>query len=161
MSKLSISEAHRATGKARSTIERHIADGVLSAEKNESGRAFIDVSELQRVYGEVNPAAIKKAKQKPTVLQDATTENDAELQLLRVKLEYAERERDEAQRREREANEERREAARQFQAERERLQSTIEMQATQIKQFAVPIEPQQEPAPETPPKRGFWKRLFG
>jgi chromosome segregation ATPase len=159
MSKLSISEAHRATGKARSTIERHIADGTLSAEKNEAGRAYIDVSELQRVYGEVNPAAIKKAKQKPAALQDAATENDAELQLLRVKLEFTERERDEAQRREREASEERREAARQFQAERERLQNTIEMQATQIKQLAAPVELQQEPEP--PGKRGFWAWLRG
>lgn len=157
MSKLSISEAHRATGKARSTIERHIADGTLSAEKNESGRAFIDVSELQRVYGEVNPAAIEKAKQKPASLQPAPTENNLELQLLQQRLEFTERERDDAQRREREAAEERREAARQFQAERERLQATIEMQATQIKQLAAPPA---EPTPEPVAKRGFWTRLF-
>ena len=158
MSKLSISEAHRATKKARSTIERHIADGTLSAEKNEMGRAFIDVSELQRVYGEVNPAAIKKAKQKPASLQPAATEDDAELQLLQQRLEFTERERDDAQRREREATEERREAARQFQAERERLQTTIEMQAGQIKQLAAPPA---EPTPESAAKRGFWARLIG
>lgn len=158
MSKLSISEAHRATGKARSTIERHVADGTLSAEKNEAGRAFIDVSELQRVYGEVNPAAIKKAKQKPASLQPAATENGPELQLLQQRLEFTERERDEAQRREREATEERREAARQFQAERERLQTTIELQATQIKQLAAPSA---ETTTEPSAKRGFWKRLFG
>lgn len=158
MSKLSISEAHRATKKARSTIERHITDGTLSAEKNESGRAFIDVSELQRVYGEVNPAAIKKAKQKPASLQPAATENDTELQLLQQRLEFTERERDDAQRREREATEERREAARQFQAERERLQTTIEMQAGQIKQLAAPPA---ELTPEPGAKRGFWKRVFG
>jgi hypothetical protein len=157
MSKLSISEAHRATGKARSTIERHIADGTLSAEKNESGRAFIDLSELQRVYGEVNPDAIKKAKQKPASLQSATAENDKELQLLQQRLEFTERERDDAQRREREATEERREAVRQFQAERERFQTTIEMQATQIKQLAAPPA---EPKPEPATKRGFWTRLF-
>jgi chromosome segregation ATPase len=157
MSKLSISEAHRATGKARSTIERHIADGLLSAEMNESGRAFIDVSELQRVYGGVDLAAIKKAKEKPASLQSTTTENNAELQLLQQRLEFTERERDDAQRREREATEERRETVHQFQAERERLQTTIEMQATQIKQLAVPPA---EPKPEPATKRGFWTRLF-
>lgn len=158
MSKLSISEAHRATGKARSTIERAIAEGTLSAEKSESGRTFIDVSELQRVYGEVNPAAIKKAKQKPASLQVDATENFPELQLLKQRLEFTERERDEAQRREREASEERREAARQFQAERERLQTTIELQATQIKQLAAPPA---ELISEPPAKRGFWAWLTG
>lgn len=158
MSKLSISEAHRATGKARSTIERHIGDGTLSAEKNESGRAFIDISELQRVYGEVNAAAIKKSKQKPASLQPAAIESEPELQLLQQRLEFTERERDEAQRREREATEERREVVRQFQIERERLQSTIEMQATQIKALVAPTT---EPPAGPRPKRGLWAWLTG
>lgn len=47
----SISEAHRLTGKARSTIRRDLASGILSATDRPDGSRVIDTSELTRVYG--------------------------------------------------------------------------------------------------------------
>jgi hypothetical protein len=51
MPQVSISEAARLTGKARSTIQRHIRQGKVSKEKEAEGNPVIDTSELERVYG--------------------------------------------------------------------------------------------------------------
>lgn len=37
----------------KSTLQRHIKEGVLSAERDVAGNPVVDVSELQRVYGTV------------------------------------------------------------------------------------------------------------
>jgi hypothetical protein len=47
----SISDAHRLTGKARSTIRRDLASGHLSAISRPDGSRAIDTSELVRAYG--------------------------------------------------------------------------------------------------------------
>lgn len=47
----SISEAHRLTGKARSTIRRDLKSGDLSATTRPDGARAIDTAELVRVYG--------------------------------------------------------------------------------------------------------------
>ena len=47
----SISEAHRLTGKARSTIRRDLKSGALSATSRPDGARAIDTAELVRVYG--------------------------------------------------------------------------------------------------------------
>lgn len=47
----SISEAHRLTGKARSTIRRDLKSGALSATARPDGTRAIDTAELVRVYG--------------------------------------------------------------------------------------------------------------
>lgn len=47
----SISEAHRLTGKARSTIRRDLRSGRLSATQDPDGASKIDTAELVRVYG--------------------------------------------------------------------------------------------------------------
>lgn len=153
MSKLNISEAARATDKPRSTIQRNIKKGVLSAEKDATGRTVIDVSELQRVFGNLDMDAVAGgAEQTGAKEQSATGQNGAEMELLRLKLEYAERERDEAQRRERDQ-------ANQHREERDRLIGIIETQTSQIKALAAPAESAKESRPE--PKRGFWQKLFG
>lgn len=153
MSKLNISEAARATDKPRSTIQRNIKKGVLSAEKDATGRTVIDVSELQRVFGNLDMDAVASGAEQTEAKEQSTTgQNGAEMELLRLKLEYAERERDETQRRERDQ-------ANQHREERDRLLSIIEAQTSQIKALAAPAESAKEPTPE--PKRGFWQRLFG
>ena len=152
MSKLNISEAARATDKPRSTIQRNIKKGVLSAEKDATGRTVIDVSELQRVYGNLDmEAATGGAEQSGAKEQSATPQKSAEMELLKLKLEYTERERDEAQRRERDQ-------AQQYREEKERLLGIIETQTSQIKELAAP-PPSQEAEPQK--KRGFWQRLIG
>ena len=61
----SISEAHRLTGKARSTIRRDLASGHLSATSRPDGARSIETSELTRVYGPLQ----KLQKQNTTKLQ--------------------------------------------------------------------------------------------
>ena len=56
--KVNISQAARLVGKDRKTIHRHMKEGkpgkgALSFVVDDDGRKFIDVSELQRFYGEI------------------------------------------------------------------------------------------------------------
>jgi hypothetical protein len=50
--KYTITAAHRITGKSRTTIQKHLRQGRLSASEDESGVKWIDASELIRVYGD-------------------------------------------------------------------------------------------------------------
>jgi transcriptional regulator of acetoin/glycerol metabolism len=54
MAVVSIAEAARITGHARSTLYRRISSGELSTAKQEDGSKGIDTSELFRVFGEPN-----------------------------------------------------------------------------------------------------------
>jgi len=53
MAKVSVSEAAKLTGKSAKTIYRHIDTGKLSSSQNDNGSKSIDISELQRVYGNI------------------------------------------------------------------------------------------------------------
>ena len=56
MTKLNISQAARAAGVSRRTFYRHIEIGKVSCEQGINGEPLIDLSEMQRVYGELqNP----------------------------------------------------------------------------------------------------------
>ncbi|WP_299822896.1 hypothetical protein [uncultured Jannaschia sp.] len=61
----SISEAHRLTGKARTTIRRDLAAGLLSTTTRPNGARVIETSELTRVYGPLQ----KLQKQKHLKIQ--------------------------------------------------------------------------------------------
>ena len=161
MAKLNITQAAQAVGKHRSTLQRHIKDGTLSVEKDGTGNPSLDVAELQRVYGRVEIATDATPPQNATVRQSDAGRNDAETRVLRVKLEAAEKERDEALRREQEEKERHRETR----ENRDRLLGIIEEQAKTIaalpkpatQEEARPLASAQEPAP----KRSLWGRLFG
>jgi len=56
MAVVSISEAARLAGKGRSTIQRHIKSGKLSANIDAAGNPVIDTSELCRAYGAIQVA---------------------------------------------------------------------------------------------------------
>lgn len=49
--RFNITQAHKKTGKSRTTIQRHLDSGKLSFELDQNGKRVIDASELQRVYG--------------------------------------------------------------------------------------------------------------
>ena len=82
MPKLNISQAARAVGIARNTVQRHIKQGRLSCEVNTQGKKLIDTSELTRVYGELKSDGASDTVQQmssklhedtpDTVLQSAT-----------------------------------------------------------------------------------------
>lgn len=61
----SISEAHRLTGKARSTIRRDLKSGALSTIVRPDGARAIDTAELMRMYGPLQ----KLQEQSSTKLQ--------------------------------------------------------------------------------------------
>ncbi len=73
---LTLQQAATATGKAKSTIQRAIKSGKLSALRKDDGSYSIDSSELSRVYvlrnGVAAPVAMK---------QSATASNDETLQV--------------------------------------------------------------------------------
>lgn len=54
MAKVSVAEAAKLTGKSVKTIYRHIDTGKLSSSHDDNGSKSIDISELQRVYGNLN-----------------------------------------------------------------------------------------------------------
>ena len=55
MALLTIAQAARTAGVARSTIYSHLRSGKLSATRTPTGERRIDTSELTRVYGLVGP----------------------------------------------------------------------------------------------------------
>ncbi len=61
---VSITQAHKMTGVARSTIYKDMDEGKLSFTENGRGKREIMVSELQRVYGEIDQTALNKKTKK-------------------------------------------------------------------------------------------------
>ncbi|WP_214645165.1 helix-turn-helix domain-containing protein, partial [Tritonibacter aquimaris] len=55
-----LGQAAKATGKSKTTIQRAIAKGLISAKKNASGVYQIDPSELHRVFTPISPETIPK-----------------------------------------------------------------------------------------------------
>ena len=72
---VSITQAHKMTGVARSTIYKDMEEGKLSFTENGRGKKTIMVSELQRVYGTIDQSALDK-KPKSTDSKE-TSENVA------------------------------------------------------------------------------------
>ena len=152
MSKVSISEAARLTGKPRSTLHRHIGNGTLSKESDGQGKPVVDIAELERVYG---PLLQADMKQNGATLHSATPEtvatNRVEIEglqrengLLRDQLEDVKRERTKWQE---EADSWRKQATALLTDQRQRAE-----------QPAPPPEPQPQPkpaAPEPPRRNGF------
>lgn len=60
---VSITQAHKMTGVARSTIYKDMEEGKLSFTESGRGKKEIMISELERVYGDIDQTALnKKAK---------------------------------------------------------------------------------------------------
>lgn len=72
---VSITQAHKITGVARSTIYKDMDEGKLSFTENGRGKREIMISELERVYGKIDPSALDKKSQKSEKTE--TSENVA------------------------------------------------------------------------------------
>lgn len=103
MAKHSISEASKLTGKARSTLHRHIKEGKLSKGQDVDGQPVIDTAELVRVYGPLqgrNSSATDPIGQYATLERDTPLQakidamKDAQIDQLRADLDDARKERD-------------------------------------------------------------------
>ena len=97
MTQVTISEAARRVGIARSTLLRHIKNGKISKVIGKDGKPSLDTSELLRVYGDLKISdtddtsdALHKNR---SVLQDDTgdrhTEKDIKIATLRAELKAA------------------------------------------------------------------------
>jgi len=93
-SKFSVSEAHRITGKSRTTIQAHLKSGKLSAERDNMGQVAIDAAELVRVYGDVckfDNAASKSsvaAQSKRTETEQVSNAVQAEIALAEQEIQH-------------------------------------------------------------------------
>ena len=84
MARHSISEAARLTGKARSTLHRHINNGKLSKSTGHDGAPVVDTAELIRVYG---PLQEQSSSETGAIGQRATPEKAAQSAPLRAEVE--------------------------------------------------------------------------
>ena len=55
MSRITLKEAVKVTGKSESTIRRDMRKGKVSFEKDDRGRVSFDTAELTRAYGQLKP----------------------------------------------------------------------------------------------------------
>lgn len=144
MSKFNISEASRITKKARSTIQRHINQGLLSAEKNAQGKKVIDVSELQRVYGNLDiDATAGVVTQSAAPIQPAPPQSDLEMEFLKRDFKHLQEKYDSERERRQQAEEE--------------IAKLLGIVETQTRQLAAPRDEQTEQIKQ----KGFWAWLLG
>ena len=80
MVQVTISEAARTVGVARSTIYNHLKSGKLSTVRTSTGERRIDTSELARVYGIVGP----------TTQSDVVIPTSQNIALLQVRIDSLE-----------------------------------------------------------------------
>jgi hypothetical protein len=133
-----LGEAAKATGKSKATISKAIKSGKISAAKGENGAFKIDPSELFRVY----PMKQSSEQELTPETPQENTDSSAEIKILQVKLEAAEKEiQDKADQI----------------SKAEAREEDWRRQATNLTAL---LADQREKAAE-PPKRGFWARLMG
>lgn len=152
MAILTISEASKATGKATSTLYRHISQGKVSVSKNRDDVTVVDTSELIRVYGDINISASEKEdentrepKKKEREIIDSQSVNGSDSPYLVKALEILEEQLKQAQERERSLLENERELREELKNEQERNRE---------------LELKMLPAGDNK-KKGFFSRLFG
>ena len=80
MALVTIAQAARTVGVARSTIYSHLRSGKLSATRTPTGERRIDTSELTRVYGSVGP----------TTQSDVVSPTSLDVALLQARIEALE-----------------------------------------------------------------------
>jgi len=86
-----LSDAAKATGKNRTTIQRAKKSGKISASKNDNGAYEIEPAELHRIFPAI---AQRSAQQTKETVSNATQQGDATSEALRIRLEVLEKERD-------------------------------------------------------------------
>jgi hypothetical protein len=88
MSKVGVQKAANLSGKSKSSIQRDMKSGKLSYEVNEKGIRSIDLSELERVYGNITESAQKTASVK-TAKDSASNDFalQAKLEVEKLKME--------------------------------------------------------------------------
>ena len=79
--------AAKATGKSKTTIQRSIVNGLISASKGKNGRYSIDPSELHRVFPMVNIDTVARPSQMDTTRPPYETPLQVKIEALEAMLE--------------------------------------------------------------------------
>ncbi|MGC1497265.1 MAG: hypothetical protein WA790_15760 [Sulfitobacter sp.] len=79
--------AAKATGKSKTTIQRAIAKGTISAHKGKNGRYSIDPSELHRVFSMVSTDTVAQPSQVDTSRPPVETPLQVKIDALEAMLE--------------------------------------------------------------------------
>lgn len=155
--KLNVSQAARAVGRARSTLNRDIANGKVSVVRSGTGQPFIEIAELERAYGRVD---IETLTETVSNGQDATDEISSpdrvlsrEIELLRERLATIDLDRDR----------ERQDAADQIADLRRRLDQAEQERRDKDRQLTALLTDQRKPEPPTPvpvAKPAVWRRAL-
>lgn len=150
MPSLTLSQAARAISKSKSTLNRAVKSGRLSAVRNEDGTFSIDPSELARAFPQ-NTKEREPEPRKDPIEERLGTEDSSKVAMLEQLLE---RER-EALVREREVSADLKEDRDRWRAQATGLLSDLRTVQDKAMPFLSP-----EALPTSHPK-GFWKRFFG
>lgn len=82
-----LGEAAKATGKSKTTVQRAIAKGSISASKGKNGRYSIDASELHRVFPKVSTDTVAQGSQVDTSRPPDETPLKVKVEALEAMLE--------------------------------------------------------------------------
>jgi len=147
---LTLSQAAKATSKSKSTLNRAIKSGRLSATRNVDGTFAIDPSELSRAFPQNDPERAPLVHYEPT-LERLGMEESSRIAMLEKLLE-----------REREALAREREVSADLKEDRDRwrIQATGLLSDLRTAQEKVASATSLGALPTSRPK-GFWKRIFG
>lgn len=142
MALVSISEAARLTGKARSTLHKYIKQGKLSTTTDPvTGNKILDTSELIRVFGKISNL---KTTDSDSVTSESKLQQTthSETQSLQVKLQLLEQENTH------------------LKAEKELLSKNLDdiRQAMLLIESKLPTTPEPQPTPVTKKSWAFWKK---
>ena len=85
--RLKVSQAAKAVGRARSTLNRDIANGKVSVTRTGTGQPYIEVAELERAYGKVDIRTVETLAESVPNGQSETAPSDTDSLLLRREIE--------------------------------------------------------------------------
>lgn len=151
--RLNVSQAAKAAGRSRSTLNRDISNGKVSLSRTGTGQPYIEISELERAYGSVNIDALSETG---SIGHHDTAQNDnadsglhKEIELLRERLTDKDTVIDDLRRR--------------LDAEGEERRKLTAILTDQRAKAAEPAPPSPAPPPEMPPRgiRSWLHRLTG
>ena len=151
--RLKVSQAAKAVGRARSTLNRDIAQGKISVIRSGTGQPYIEISELQRAYGYVD---IRTLTETVRIGQDETAENRPEIVALQRELDILREERERERQQAQATNDDLR--RRLDQADVDRRQALDRLAAAQERIAALLTDQRPAPPPAPLPRRRWWQR---
>ena len=139
----SLSQAAKATGTSRSTLQRAIKKGTLASSKDAKGQYVIEPSELHRVYPAVASRTVAQQANDQPRNSDETGELLNELIELRAKLEAKE------------------EVVKAHSATIDDLRDRLDREGEERRQIMARLTDMTAKPAEPAPKKGLFARVFG